>query len=302
MPIHLRPLSRRNFLKRTLLAGGALAVAPELLAASRRTDLDSWAFFSDTHISADATKIARNINMTEHLKKVSSEVLALPRRPAGLFVVGDCALNQGEPDDYAQFTKLIDPLRENRLPLHITLGNHDHREHFWSALSSTKTKRPVADKQVALVKGSNVNWFILDSLETTKQTPGLLGTAQLDWLAKSLDANKRTPAVIIVHHNPNAADTKVGGLKDTEALFEIIRPRAQVKAWVYGHTHTWRIKADTSGIHLINLPPVAYLFYPTDPAGWVHATARKDGMKLELRCLDTAHKDHGQIVDLKWRA
>ncbi len=43
------------------------------------------------------------------------------------------------------------------------------------------------------------------------------------------------------------------------------------------------------------------LFREGDPAGWVHATLRRGGMKLELRCIDPTHKYHGQVVDLKWR-
>jgi Icc protein len=301
MPIHLPPLSRRHFLKRSLLAGAGLALAPELFAAPRRTDANSWAFFSDTHIAADAAKVAREINMTEHLTAVSREVLGLAQRPAGVFVNGDCAYNQGEPDDYRQFTRLLEPLRAGGLPLHLALGNHDQREHFWAALPPKDTaKRPIADKQAAVVKTSNVNWFVLDSLETTLATPGSLGPAQLACLAKSLDANQRKPAVVLIHHNPGVRDN-VSGLKDTEALLEVIRPRKQLKAWIFGHTHVWRIQTDPSGIHLVNLPPVAYIFHPGDPAGWVHVTVRRDGMKLELRCLDTAQKDHGQIVDLKWR-
>jgi 3',5'-cyclic AMP phosphodiesterase CpdA len=256
---------------------------------------------ADIHIAADPAKIAREINMTEHFKSVSREVLALPARPAGVFVVGDCAFNSGEPADYAQFTSLLDPLRASGLPLHLTMGNHDHRENFWAALKEKKAaKRPLADKQVALVKSRNVNWFMLDSLETTLQTPGLLGGEQLDWLAKALDANRRKPAVVLVHHNPGMRE-KIGGLKDTDALMEVIRPRRQVKAWIFGHTHTWQVNQDESELHFVNLPPVAYLFHPEDPAGWMHATARRDGMKLELRSLNPEHKDHGQIVDLKWR-
>ena len=301
MPIYLPPLSRRHFLKRSLLAGAGLSLVPDLFAASRRTDANSWAFFADTHIAADAMKVAREINMTEHLKTVSREVLGLAQRPAGVFVVGDCAYNTGEPDDYQQFTGLLEPLRAGGLPLHLALGNHDQREHFWAALPpKVAAKRPIADKQAALVKTSKVNWFILDSLETTLATPGSLGAAQLAWLVKSLDANQRKPAVVLIHHNPGVREN-VSGLKDTEALLEVIRPRKQVKAWIFGHTHVWRIQTDPSGIHLVNLPPVAYIFHPGDPAGWVHARVRRDGMKLELRCLDAAHQDHGQVVDLKWR-
>ncbi|MEK7781379.1 MAG: phosphohydrolase, partial [Verrucomicrobiota bacterium] len=77
--------------------------------------------------------------------------------------------------------------------------------------------------------------------------------------------------------------------------------RPQVKAWVYGHTHNWKVTQDASGVHLVNLPPVAYIFREGDPSGWIHATTRGDGMRLELRAIDPKHKAHGQVVDLKWR-
>lgn len=301
MPIQLPPLSRRTFLRRALLTGAGLAFAPQLHAAMRRTDATSFALLADTHIAAQATKVKSEVNMTDHLNAVTSEIIGLPQRAAGVFVVGDCALSSGEPDEYAQFTKLLDPLRADGLTVNLALGNHDQRENFWAALESQKTaRRPVADKQVALVKSKQVNWFMLDSLETTLQTPGVLGEKQLRWLAETLDANRRTPAVIVVHHNPGV-DNKIAGLKDTEAFWEIIRPRPQVKAWVYGHTHNWKVTQDPSGVHLVNLPPVAYIFREGDPSGWVHATTRRDGMRLELRAIDPRHKAHGQVVDLKWR-
>ncbi|MBP9901688.1 MAG: metallophosphoesterase [Verrucomicrobiota bacterium] len=301
MPIHLPPLSRRGFLRRSLLAGAGLAVGPELFAAGHDSDANAWALLADTHIAADPKRIERAINMTDHLKAVSQEVLARPERPAGVFIVGDCAFSKGEPGDYAALTGLLEPLRGGGLPLHLALGNHDQRENFWAALEAKRAaKRPVADKQVALVRSPLVNWFLLDSLEQTLVTPGSLGAAQLAWLAEALDANRDKPAVILIHHNPGTAES-IRGLKDTEELFQVIRPRSQVKAFIFGHTHNWKVTADSSGIHLINLPPVAYAFLASNPAGWVHATARQDGLKLELRCIDATHKEHGRIVDLKWR-
>jgi 3',5'-cyclic AMP phosphodiesterase CpdA len=214
--------------------------------------------------------------------------------------VGDCAFNSGEKGDYATLTGLLDPLRGGQLPLHLALGNHDQRENFWEALDEKKAvKRPVEDRQVALIQTPEANWFVLDSLEKTLQTPGLIGQAQFDWLAKSLDANTTKPAIVLVHHNPGIEGNM--GLKDTLAFYEIIRPRKQVKAYIFGHTHKWKVWEDTSGIHLVNLPPVAYIFQQGDPAGWVHATTRHDGLRMELRCVDNTHKDHGQVVDLKWR-
>jgi 3',5'-cyclic-AMP phosphodiesterase len=302
MPIHLAPLSRRRFLRRALAAGVGLGFAPQLFAAAQRaTAANSWAFLADPHIAADPKRTNKETNMTANLAAVANELQALPERPAGAFVVGDCAFNKGESGDYAQFSRLVDPLRAGGLPLHLALGNHDDRGNFWQALESEKAaQRPVADRQVALLTSEHVNWFILDSLEKTLQTPGLLGEGQLQWLAKTLDANPKKPAVIVVHHNPGLDGNF--GLKDTGALWDVLEPRPQVKAWIYGHTHTWKVTQEPNGIHLINLPPVAYVFHEGDPSGWVHATVRSDGMKLELRSLDPKHQAHGQVHDLKWRS
>jgi predicted phosphodiesterase len=301
MPIHLPPLSRRSFLRRTLVAGAGLACAPKLFAdTTRSTDANSWVLMADTHIDADPKRVNKAVNMTDHLAAVSKEVSSLPKRAAGVFVVGDCAFNKGDPGDYSQFADLIEPIRGGGMPVHLALGNHDQRENFWTGLEAKNTaKRPVTDKHVALVSSELVNWFMLDSLEKTLQTPGALGANQLKWLGDTLDANPKKPAVIIVHHNPGL-DGNIG-LKDTMALFEVLRPRTQVKAWIYGHTHNWKVAQDESGVHLVNLPPVSYIFREGDPSGWVHATVRPNGMKLELHCIDPQHKAHGQIVDLKWR-
>lgn len=300
MPIYLPPISRRGFLRRTLLTAAGLALGPNAFAAEKRTDENFWALFSDPHIAADRNLIHNNVNMADHLEAVVREVAALPVHPAGIFVNGDCAFNSGEKGDYALFARLLKPLRES--PIHLTLGNHDNREHFWSALKSDKAAtRPVADKQTLMVATPKVNWFVLDSLDKTLATPGVLGTAQLDWLAKTLDANPDKPALVMLHHNPGLTEA-VPGLTDTAALLDVIRPRKQVKAYFFGHTHAWSITRDDSGIHFINLPPTAYLFKEGKPSGWVRATIAEDGMKLELRCLDTTHKQHGEVNDLKWRA
>jgi len=301
MPIHLPPISRRRFLARSLAAGAGLALAPSLLAANKKTDPNSWALFSDIHLAADHSKMARGINMVEHFATVSKDLLSLPKRPAGLFINGDCAFNRGEPGDYATVMDMLTPIREQQIPIHIALGNHDNRDTFWDAFEQEKkAKRPLEDKQAAMLQAPHANWFILDSLERTLSGPGLLGKEQLDWLGKALDENSKKPAIVMIHHNPGFTNGNVG-LKDTVELMETLRPRKQVKAYIFGHTHHWKVEQEATGIHLINLPPVAYLFHEGDPAGWVHATLSEKGMKLELRCIDTSHKAHGQIHKLEWR-
>lgn len=218
-----------------------------------------------------------------------------------MLINGDCAYLTGEQADYATLTELLQPIRQSGFAIHLTLGNHDERNHFWEALAGAKAgMHAVADKHVAILRTPRANWFLLDSLEATNVTPGLLGDAQCDWLAKTLDANADRPAILFAHHNPQKGDAPAG-LKDTRKFLDVIEPRNQVKAYLFGHTHNWNIGKTESGIHLINLPPVAYVFEKGKPNGWVHATVQRDSLRLEMHCLDRTHKDHGVVLDLKWR-
>src|SRR5262245_23180291 len=203
MPIHLPPISRREFLTRSLAAGAGLALGPSIQAANRETDPNSWALLADPHLAADRTKVARGINLAEHFTKVTAEVLALPKRPAGVFIVGDCAFNTGEKGDYAVLTELLDPIRRDEMPVHLALGNHDERDRFWEVLPREKAaKPPLPGRQVFLLRTAYANWLMLDSLEKTNASPGFLGPQQLDWLAKTLDENPDKPALVLIHHNP----------------------------------------------------------------------------------------------------
>ena len=301
MPIYLPPLSRREFLKRTLAAGAAFGLGPLVEAAPAPVDESFWALLSDVHVAADPARIERGVNMANHFQIVSKEILALPKRPGGLVINGDCALASGQSDDYVELAQLLAPLRAGAMPIHLTLGNHDQREHFWRAFPRERAMQPaVPDRQVALVSTRHVNWFILDSLEKTSSTPGLLGREQLSWLRGALDANAHKPALILVHHNPGIGGGNFG-LKDTIALLEVLRPRQHVKAYIFGHTHHWEVQQDPSGLHLVNLPAVAYVFREGEPSGWVRATLAPEGMRLELRCVDQKHPAHGQVHDLNWR-
>jgi 3',5'-cyclic AMP phosphodiesterase CpdA len=303
VPIHLPPITRRQFLTRTLTAVAGLTLVPHLSAANKELNADFWALLSDTHIAADRSRVDHRCNMTDHLETVTRELMLEPDLPAAVFVTGDCAFDAGEIDDYKTFSSLLTPLREAGMPVHLTLGNHDNRERFWNALAAERTAhRPLADRQAVFLASPRVNWIMLDSLEKTQYTPGVVGAEQLDWLAKTLDANDTKPALIMVHHNPGLLG-KVGGLRDTEALFKLIRPRKQVKAIIYGHTHDWHVRRDDkSGIHLINLPPTSYVFEDGKPSGWVRATVADDQMTIELRCVDPTHRQNGQTRVLKWRA
>jgi len=300
MPILLPPLSRRRFLT-SVVAGAATCLARSTVGKEPLCDANRFALLSDTHIAGDRTKTARGINMHDNLKTVVGEVLAAQPAPAGVLVAGDLAFNEGTGEDYATLLGLLQPLRERGLPVHLAMGNHDHRERFWQALGEAERKSSrLEQKHVLMVSAPLVNWFVLDSLDRTDKVSGTLGDEQLKWLADALDRAADKPALVMLHHYPDAGSIPTG-LVDTEPLFKVLLPRPHVKALIFGHSHVWKVD-QREGLHLVNLPPVAYVFAPSNPNGWVDARVAADGMTLELRCLDQQHAQHGQRVQLKWRA
>jgi len=282
----------------------SLAVLRSGLAAPG-SDLNTIALLSDTHIPETPDIAAREVNMTANLRKVVAELVGRTERPANVLVNGDCAYLKGQAADYANFAECVRPLTDAGCRLHLTMGNHDNRETLYGQLASQRPAEPLLQsRHVSILEFPHANWFLLDSLTVTNVVTGQIGDEQRRWLAGALDERKEKPAIVISHHTPQfeppPEGTKWGGIEDTAALFELLLPRKQVKAFVYGHSHNWSI-TKKDDLHLVNLPPVAYVFAAGKPNGWVEAAMRSDGLDLTLRTLDPAHPQSGEKVALAWR-
>lgn len=303
MSLHVLPpdsatASRRRFFAWAGLTGALLAVR-QLPAADDAKPGTRIALLSDTHIDADKAKINREVNMSEHLAQAWEQVTAAASRLSGAIVHGDVAHLKGEPGDYRQVAELLLPAGKSPIPLHFMLGNHDDRDHFREVLKASAAS-PLESHHVSLLETPEANWLMLDSLELVNKTPGKLGEAQLKWLAAVLDAKADKPALISVHHHPQWEGDKLAGIADTRELFELLTPRKHVKAVFFGHTHNWNQKVH-AGIHLVNLPPVAYTFAKDKPSGWVEAALSATGMELTLHGVGPANDAHGQKLELAWR-
>lgn len=298
MPFHL---SRRKFLVSS--AASSLAIAATARGAGVEAAPDRIALLSDTHIAGDADFVVRETHLANNLRTAMKQVGQLAEKPAALLLHGDAAYLKGEIKDYETLGKLLKPAVEADLPLHVLMGNHDDRANFREMFGRLAKTSLLESHQVAVIEGQHANWFLLDSLERTNSTPGLIGEQQMAWLMKALDERANKPAIISVHHNPQwktADNMKIGGLQDTEGLFAAIESRKQVKAIFFGHTHAWSVK-ERNGIHLVNLPPVAYAFNKTAPSGWVEAMVGTTGMQLTLRTIAEKHPQQGEKHTLLWR-
>jgi 3',5'-cyclic AMP phosphodiesterase CpdA len=240
--------------------------------------------------------------MADNLRAVVADILAADSPPQGVLIDGDLALNDGQPGDYRTLIALLEPIRKAKLPLHLALGNHDDRDHFRDVLRDLiPAGSQVVDKQVGLVQGPRPapRFVVLDSLDRVNVTPGKLGPNQLDWLARRLDAVPNDPTLVFVHHNLSREGQTA--LTDTGALLDVLGPRKQVKAVIFGHTHVWDVRED-DGLYWINLPAVAYPFAAGQPLGWCRFRPVPDGGELELRCVGGDRRNDRQRVALRWRS
>jgi 3',5'-cyclic AMP phosphodiesterase CpdA len=311
MPITLSPVNRRRFMAGTL--GGAVSLLFHPVWGTESETLsqnqDVWAILSDTHIPGDRNKSGGNpaVKPVEHLSKVRSDILSGEiGKPCGLIVSGDCVYLHGLPDDYKTLLEEFEPFRQKGLPVHFVMGNHDNRQAFLNAVRNTvapSTDKNIPSRLHSIIETPKVNFFLLDSLDKTNHTPGFFGEEQLQWLTDELDSRKDKPAILVAHHNPDYSGNIVkapGALQDTNAFFERIRDRQQVKAYFYGHTHTWKTLR-VAGIHMVNIPATAWRFDQQQPFAWVLLTLKDNGMSLTLRSIDPAHPKHNEIIDLSWR-
>lgn len=302
MPITLPSLTRRSFIRTTLATGAAATFARPVRAAGPSGDPSRFALLADTHISGNREFEARGVHLANNLKKTVGQITSLERQPRTAIVTGDCAYKDGQSKDYRVLADLLAPARKSGIAFHLALGNHDHRQRALDAIPlAVDGGSTMADRRVSVIDSPHANWFVLDSLDIVNKSPGKLGEEQLSWLDKALSGKADKPALVAVHHNP-AAGQKKSCLTDTKAFFAVLARQRQVKAYIYGHTHNWNVTTGPNGLHLVNLPPVAYVFGKGKPSGWVDVQLADSGASFTLQCLDTKHAQHGKTVELAWRA
>ncbi len=297
MPIHLT--SRRQFIAQL----GAAAALSRVESIAAKVDESLIAILNDTHIGAQHPASA---SIPTNLRNTISWLLELPKRPAAVIINGDLALKDGKRGDYEHFAKLIAPLRDAGVPLHLTMGNHDDRVVFYDVLKSDKPESPaVESKHVGVVKLAGANLFLLDSLKATMITQGLIGDAQMAWLTKLLDEHADKPALLFAHHNPRLGGDPLhfpGGLEDSESLWQELVKRPQVKAYIHGHIHHRDFNSH-QGIHILNTPATSYVAdKKTSTTGWTMAKLSATGGSFTTHTHLTEHEWNGIKVDLKWRS
>ncbi|GEP41062.1 hypothetical protein BGE01nite_03530 [Brevifollis gellanilyticus] len=284
--------------------GGAVVCGTNLcLGAEHAFDPNKIAILNDTHIGGAHPA---NAPIPTHLRDTVAWLLRQDRYPAAVIINGDLALSDGRPADYKHLTRLVEPLHQAGIPIHLTLGNHDDRDVFYKVLK--EEKRPdatVVSRHVGMVSLPLANLFLLDSLKAPMVAQGLLGAEQLAWLGRMLDEHFDKPALILAHHNPRLGDDEKhfpGGLEDTEALWNLLASRTHVKAYIHGHIHH-RDYSQHRGIHIVNTPATSFVLRPeVSTTGWTMAQLTENGAEFMTLTHLRDHPWDGAVRKLEWRS
>ena len=282
-------LDRRRFLGTLSAAGMATRVA---VAANAPT---SWALLSDVHIDADLN--AAGANGENIYTNVAKSVGQIAASSAPICVIpGDIAHLNGTNADYAAFRQLISPVA-NRMPVLMTVGNHDSRTNFQRAFPlNPGVNQKISGRYVMILVYSDWRIIMLDSLIATNEAEGLLGSTQRSWLQRTL-SRSNTPTLIFVHHDPGNTDISMA---DASQFLSIVRSATQVKAVFFGHQHVYQVSS-VSGLHLVQLPSAAYHFDSSQPIGWVQMAMNSAGAKLTLTVNSGNFSQNGTSTNLTWR-
>ena len=298
------PLSRRRLLG--VGAAAALgAAAPgrgARASAVRRAAADRVCLLSDPHVAAAPGRRLLGASLTPNLERAVGRVLRGPR-PDAVVIAGDCAVDHGKPGDYRQLARLLDPLRRAGLAPHLTPGNHDDRTALAAAFPGATRDAPGDAPGGRRLRLPRSDWYLLDSLRETDETPGELGEAQLNWLAAGLDANPDRPAVLVVHHPPGTRRDPGGrgvGLDDGRRLLGLLASRPQAKALFHGHLHRMT-RWTHGGLHVVGLPATSYAFRPLVFRGHVGVEVGLNHLVVERFALRAGARGDGKRAVLAMR-
>jgi Icc protein len=187
---------------------------------------------SDLHVVPPG-EVSMTLDTGERLERAVDAVIERHGDADFCILAGDLA-DMGQPAAYEHLKAIIARLP---IPVHLTLGNHDHRPTFLDIFGADFA-HPHTGKVDKIIDAKGYRIIVLDSSEPGR-ADGVLEQVQIDWLQARLDEAADRPVVVVLHHNANALHIRsdVIRLLEPDAFIAALRTHKDVRQVIAGHVH-----------------------------------------------------------------
>ena len=213
---------------------------------------------SDPHIGTGAGFLGGRMNTELALRRAVSHVAAMDPTPDLVLLTGDLT-EHGSAAEYALVADALAPLS---MPVYAVPGNHDDSRVARDALHRCM---PVASDAPdgACCYQFRLGELHLVALDTVVpgRSHGALEPLQLAWLARTLEACRRQPVLIFMHHPPLPTGIEAMDacslMAGSDELSVLVRQHGAVQGVLCGHLHR-AVQMQFGGAPLHVAPSVAH--------------------------------------------
>jgi Icc protein len=186
------------------------------------------------------------------LDQVIQAITDGPNRPDVLLATGDLT-DLGDADSYR---RCAETLNACPFPVYPCLGNHDDRSNFAAQFPHIPMPDGFAQYAVML---DGLRLVVIDTLEVGRHGGGFC-EIRAAWLRATLDEDRETPTLIVMHHPPFEAGIDWMNTHPDEPwvrrFSDAIAGHGQIQAVLCGHIHR-AIAAPWKGVTVTVCPATA---------------------------------------------
>lgn len=207
---------------------------------------------TDSHLFAEADGKLLGLNTGDSLARVVELAVAEQPRIDLILATGDLS-QDGSVASYQRFRQLAERIEA---PARWCPGNHDELGAMREAARGSALMEPVLE-----ICGWRV--VMLDTL-VAGSVFGMLRGDQLELLERALSEAPDHHHLVCLHHHPVSIGSRWMdriGLRNPEALFEVLDRHDNVRALLWGHIHQ-AFDQSRNGVRLLATPSTGVQFTP----------------------------------------
>jgi 3',5'-cyclic-AMP phosphodiesterase len=228
---------------------------------------------TDSHLRADPAGSVKGWPTRDSLELVIGAALDGGERPDAILATGDLS-QDGTPDSYLHIRDLLGHFG---VPVFCIPGNHDD-PHAMQAILSEPPFHYCGDHGFG-------NWrLVMLATWDGDRGGGCMPDAELQRLARVLDASVEPHLLVVLHHHPVPMQSWLDKvpLDNPDDLFAITDRCARVRGILWGHVHQAHDSV-RQGVRLLATPSTCFQFVPGAPASSVDPHTGPGWRWLELK-------------------